>query len=191
MFSCLQKTFFSALIFSVLILVFFAACTSEKPQNPGVHNFREQMLEDFMALESKLIPALERNNPVHAVSKAIDDFLQELIKSDRRVYSIGLLDTSGEYLTGYVIDNKAKRKVTKDKYKNMNFYSFKTVEKILKSGKIMQDMLYLKDGSVLAIGFPVIKDGKLLGITCFSFKSFEFEKKWGISEKEFLKINFN
>jgi len=50
--------------------------------------------------------------------------------------------------------------------------------------------LYFQGASILIIGFPLIKEGELLGIAYFSFNSQEFKKEWGISEKEFLQIKF-
>ncbi len=191
MISCLQKNICSGLAVFIVLLTLITGCTSDKPKSPGVNGFHEQMLKDFDALESKLIPAIESDKQAAAVSKAIEIFIKELINDDRRVYGVGMLDTSGEYVTGYVIEDNAKKKLIKDKYKGMNFHSFKVVDKIIKSGKIMQEMLYLQDARILAVGFPVSKDRDVLGIICFSFKSHEFEKKWGISEKEFFEIDFN
>jgi hypothetical protein len=185
-----NKNLFRVLTALISLSVLFFACTSDKPLRPEVKAFREQMIADFNLLKSELIPALENDKPDMAAGKVIEKFLMELKSNDRRIFGISLLDTSGEYLTGFVIENKTTGKLTKDKYKDMNFHSFKIVEQIVKSRKILQEQLYLQDAIILAIGFPVIKEGDLLGIVCFSFKSHEFKKKWGISEKEFLQIDF-
>ena len=100
------------------------------------------------------------------------------------------MDKSGEYLTGFVVDSTNKGNLIKDKYKDMNFHSFEVVEEIVNSRKVMQEKLYLQDAGILAIGFPLVNEGELRGILCFTFKSYEFEKRWGISVKEFLEIDF-
>ena len=186
----INKNRFRVLMVLMYFSVLIFACTSDKPLNPEMKVFREQMLEDFDLLGSRLIPAMEKDKPVVAAGEEIENFLMELKNDDREIYGISLLNKSGEYLTGFVIENKATGKLTKDKYKNMNFHSFKVVEKIVKSRRILQEQLYLQDARILAIGFPLIKNGNLMGILCFSFKSHDFEKKWGISEKEFLRIDF-
>ena len=185
-----NKNLFRVLIALISFSFLFFACTSDKPLRPEVKAFRDQMIGDFALLKSGLVPALENDKPVVAADDVIENFLMELKSNDRRIFGISLLDTSGEYLTGYVIENKTTGKLIKDKYKDMNFHSFKIVEQIVKSRTILQEQLYLQDAMILAIGFPVTKEGDLLGIICFSFKSHEFEKKWGISEKEFLQIDF-
>ena len=185
-----NKIFFKGLMAFIPFTFLFLACTSDESLRPDVLAFRKQMIEDFYLLKSGLIPALDTNKPVLAAGETIENFLKEIKSDNRKIFGISLLDVSGEYLTGFVIENTTTGKLIKDKYKNMNFHSFKVVERILKSRKIMQERLYFQDARILAIGFPLIKGDDLLGIVCFSFKSHEFEKKWGISEKEFLKIDF-
>ena len=185
-----NNIWFKSLVFFLILSPVYFGCSSDKPLKPDVQAFREQMIKDFNLLESGLIPALEGDKPILAASEVIDHFLIELKNNNRKIFGISLLDTSGEYLTGFVIEDKTAGKLIKDKYKNMNFHSFEVVDRIVKSRKIIQERLYFQDTRILAIGFPVIKDDDLLGILCFSFKSHEFEKKWGISEKDFLEIDF-
>ena len=185
-----NRVCFKRLIAPVLFPIMFFACTSGEPVKPGVQAFREQIFSDFNLLKTRLIPALETDRPIAAAGREIEDFLLELKNKDQGIFGISLLDLSGEYLTGFVIDNKDTGKLIKDKYKDTNFHSYRVVEQIVNSRKVIQEQLYLQDTSILAIGFPLIREGDLLGILCFSFKSREFEKKWGLSEKEFLQTDF-
>lgn len=185
-----QKIYSAAITALISLSALFPSCSSDKPLRPEVQSFREQMLTDFNLLQSRLVPVLEKDKPVDAAADVIENFLLELKNNDRRIFSIGLLDKSGEYLTGFVTDSKNTGKLIKDKYKNMDFHSFKVVEKIINSERILQEQLYLQDSEILGIGFPIVKDGDFIGILCFTFKTHEFKKKWGISEKEFLKIDF-
>ena len=73
----------------------------------------------------------------------------------------------------------------------MNFASFDGVEKIIKSRKIVQAPLYFHDTRFLVIGFPLLNGDNFLGLAYFSFNSYDFEKEWGTSEQEFLRIDFN
>ena len=181
---------FQFLTVLISLSALFLACGSNEPLRSEVQSFREQMLADFNLLKSRLITALEKDKPVMAAGDVIENFLLELKENDRRIFGIGFLNKSGEYVTGFVIENITTGKLIKDKYKDMNFHSFKVVEQIVKSRKIMQEKLYLPDAGILAIGFPLVNEGELLGIICFTFKSNEFKKKWEISEKEFLEIDF-
>lgn len=168
----------------------FLACNPGEPLNPAAEDFRKQMLTDYRLLSSVLVPALETDEPIVAAGEAIDNFLLEPKSKDQGIFGISLLDISGKYSTGAVIDSKDTGKLIKDIYKDTNFHSYRVVEQIVKSRRVMQERLYLQNNSILAIGFPVINNGDLMGILCFSFESHEFEKKWGLSEKEFLRIDF-
>ncbi len=185
-----KKKCFQALITLLSLSVLLSACTSNEPLRSEVQAFREQMLSDFNRLQSRLIPALEKDEPVTAAGEAIEKFLKELKDNDRKIFGIGLLDTKGEYLTGFVVEDITTGKLIKDKYKDMNFHSFKVVGQIVNSRKIMQEQLFLQDARILAIGFPVVNKDELLGILCFTFKSHELGQKWSISEEEFLQIDF-
>jgi len=191
MFSYAKKSWLWGLMASIFFSGFFSTCTSDQLLSQRAQTFREQTLEDFDILTSKLMPALESDSPVIAAGEVIEDSLLDLHGAGRRILGIGLLDTSGEYLTGYSLEDKITGKLRKDKYKGMNFASFEGVEKIVNSRKIVQATFYLQDARVLVIGFPLVDGDNLLGIAYFSFNSQEFEEEWGISEKEFLKIDFN
>jgi hypothetical protein len=184
-----KKTRLKVLTILIFFVDLFIACTSDEPVKPEIKTFREQMLVDFNLLKPRIISALEKDNPIMAAGEVIEQFLLELKSNDRRIFGIGLLDTSGEYLTGFVVDNNTG-KLIKDKYKGINFHSFEVVEQIVKSEKVMQERLYLQNARILAIGFPVIEAGDLLGILCFTFNSNEFKQEWGIDEEDFLKIDF-
>ena len=185
-----DKIRFGELIVLLIFSGLFFSCSPEEPLRAEVHTFRNRILADFNKLKSVLVPALENDMAVIAAGDAIESFLLELKDNDRRIFGIGLLDKSGEYLTGFVIDNITPGKLIKDRYKDMNFHSFKVVDQIVNSRNVMQEKLYLQDTGILAVGFPLVREGELLGILCFTFKSRDIDKKWGISENEFLKIDF-
>lgn len=188
---CTKKSWLWGLIASIFFLVFYSACTSTKPLSQSARTFREQTLEDFERLTSKLVPALDSDSPVIAAGAVIKDFLLDLHGDGRQILGVGLLDTSGNYLTGYRLEDKLTGKLRKDEYKGMNFSSFEGVEKIVKYREIVQAPLYFQDTRVLVIGFPLMKEDNLLVIVYFSFDSHEFEKEWGISEQEFSEIDFS
>jgi hypothetical protein len=137
------------------------------------------------------VHAFDNDTFVIEAGVVIKDFLLDLHGAGRPILGVGVLDPSGEYLTGYSIEDKATGKLRKNEYKGMNFASFEGVESIVNSRKIVQAPLYFHDTKVFVIGFPLIKEDNLLGIAYFSFNSDEFKKEWGISEKEFLQIDFN
>lgn len=179
------------LIPSILFLVFFYACTFDKPLNQNAQTFRERTLDDFMILTSKLTPVLANDIPVTMAGEIIKNFLLDMNGVGRRILGVGLLDTSGNYLTGYSIEDRVKGKLRENEYKGMKFTSFEGVERIVQSRNIVQAQLYLGDTKVLVIGFPLVDKDNLICIAYFSFNSKELVKEWKMSEQEFLRINFN
>ena len=186
-----NKSWLRGLIVPVFFLAFYSACSSGEPLSQNAQIFRKQTLEDFNHLTSKLVPALNSDSPVIEAGAVLKDFLLDLHGAGRVILGVGMLNTSGSYLTGYSLEDKATGKLLKNEYKGMKFASFEGVEKIVESGKIVQAPLYFRDTRVLVIGFPLVKGDNLLGIVYFSFNSDEFVKGWGISEQEFLRIDFS
>jgi hypothetical protein len=153
--------------------------------------FREETLEGFERLTLKLAPTLEDNGQYEAAGKGIKDYLQHQYVNGRHVLGLGVLDPSGNYLVGYRIGDTAPGSIEKSGYEDMSFASFKGVDQVVSSRKIVQMPLYFQEQNVLVIGAPLIREDKLLGIMCLSFDTEKFEKEWGISEQDFLKIDFN
>jgi hypothetical protein len=188
---CTKKSWLWVLMASIFFLAFYSACTSNKPLSQSAKTFREQTLEDIDRLTPKLLQALGSDSPAIAAGAVIKDFLLDLQSAGRQIFGVGVLDTSGNYLTGYSIEDKVTGKLLKDQYRNMNFAYFEGVGKIVKSRKIAQVPVYFRDTRFFVIGFPLVNEENLLGIAYFSFNSHEFEKEWGINEQEFLQIDFS
>ena len=153
--------------------------------------FRQQTLEDFERLIPKLVPAFDGDNPDMVADEVIINFLLDLRENGRYVLGLGLLDPSGKYRVGFRLNETAPGSIEKSGYEEMSFASFKGVEEVISSRKIVQVPLYFQEQSVLVVGAPLVGEDRLLGIMCLSFNTEKFEKEWGISEQEFLRIDFN
>jgi len=153
--------------------------------------FRQKTLEDFEHLTLKLLPILEMNGEFEAAGEVIEEYLLDQHVNVRHVLSLGILDSSGEYRVGYRLNDTAPGSVEKSGYKDMSFASFKGVDQVVSSRKIVQMPLYFKKQNVLVVGAPIVREDRLLGIMCLSFDTEKFEKEWRISEQEFLRIDFN
>ncbi len=182
-------------LWGVLVCMVFAAilsgCTSDPPLSQSAMTFREETLEGLEGLTLKLVPALERDESFEMAGEVIKDYLQNQFVNGRHVLSLGVLDPSANYLVGYRLDDTTHGSIEKSGYKDMSFASFKGVDRVVSSRKIVQMPLYLQKQRALVVGAPLIKEDRLFGIICLSFDKEKFEKEWGISEQEFLKIDFN
>jgi hypothetical protein len=188
---CKDKPWLLALSAVFFFVTIYSACTSDPPLSQSAMTFRQKTLEDFERLTLKLSPILERDSQFGAAGEVIEDFLMDQYVKGRHVLSLGLLDSSGEYRVGYRLNDTAPGSIEKSGYKDMSFASFKGVDQVVSSRKIVQMPLYFQEQNVLVVGAPLIKEDRLLGIMCLSFDTKKFEKEWGISKQEFLRIDFN
>lgn len=186
-----HKTWLWGVLFCVVLMGFYPGCTSDPPLSQSAMTFREETLESFEHLTLKLAPVLERDSLFGVAGEAIKDYLLNQYANDRYVLGLGVLDPSGEYLVGYRIGDTAPGSIDKSGYEDMSFASFKGVDQVVSSRKIVQVPLYFQEQSVLVVGAPLVREDRLLGIMCLSFDTEKFEKEWGINEQEFLKIDFN
>ena len=188
---CADKTWLWGVLVCAVFVAFYPGCTSDPPLSQRAMTFRQQTLEDFERLTPKLGPAFDSDSPDMASDEVIIDFLLDLHDNGRHVLGLGVLDPSGNYRVGYRLDGTAPGSIEKSGYEEMSFASFKGVEKVVSSRKIVQVPLYFQEQRVLVVVAPLVKEGPLLGIICLSFDTEKFEEEWGISEQEFLRIDFN
>ena len=186
-----HKSWLWCLFVAIVFLTSYSACTPEPHLSQSALDFRAGTLRDFEQLTLMLGPAWNSENSFATAGEVIRDFLLNLHGKGRHVLGLGVLDPSGKYLVGYRIDDTAPGGIEKSGYEEMSFASFKGVEEVISSRKIVQVPLYFQEQSVLVVGAPLVGEDRLLGIMCLSFDTEKFEKEWGISEQEFLKIDFN
>ena len=64
--------------------------------------------------------------------------------------------------------------------------------KAIKSKKIQQQRFFLQDGSELyLICAPLIRQDTLIGLVAIAISSEDAAKRWDLTEKEFLAMDFN
>ena len=65
------------------------------------------------------------------------------------------------------------------------------MKEILESHQIIQTPLYVKNKKILVVGAPIVQKGNVVAIVYFYFELKALEETWGITEEEFLQIDFN
>lgn len=186
-----RKSWLWCFLTTMLLLTSYSACAPEPHLSQSALDFRVRTLRDFEQLTLMLGPAWNSQDSFATAGEVIRGFLLDWHEKGRYVLGLGVLDPSGKYLVGYRLDDTAPGSIEKSGYKDMNFASFKGVDEVVSSRKIVQVPLYLKEQKVLVVGAPLIREDRLLGVMCLSFDTEQFEKEYGISEQEFLKIDFN
>ena len=95
----------------------------------------------------------------------------------------GSLNPSGETLAAYPVKGDGKAK---------DYSNYDLVNKAISSKKIQQQRFFLPDGSELyLVCAPLIREDKLIGLVAIAISSVDAEKRWDLTEKEFLALDFN
>lgn len=178
--------------FIVLIcfLAFSSACTTREPLSQAAQIFRDHTLKNFDRLTPRLLQAFDTDTLVRTAGPVIKSFLLDSHRNGCQMSGVGVLDEAGSFITGYKFDDNGSS-VLRDQFGDIKFGSFVSVKKVLESDEIVQATLYFKNEKILVVGSPILKKGNVVAIAYFYFQAPTLEKKCGITEEEFLQIDFN
>jgi hypothetical protein len=180
--SCFEK-FWPLSLLAALFLFLICGCpATEPPLSPGAASFKKEVKECLTKVSAPLVEPVARKN-VAAINKILDQIEPETIKLCRMCpFTIGVLNAKGDTLTVHPQKPDAMG----------NFGDFEVVRQTLKTRKISTQRLFLQDGSeIYIICAPLLKEHEVVGILALALRSDEAQKRWSITEKEFLVLNFN
>jgi hypothetical protein len=154
----------------------------EAPLSEGAAAFKKEVQQALAMLAGDLTGPVAKSD-VAAIQAALKSKMPESLKLCRACpFMIGVLDRHGDVLAIYPAKNNYSR-----------YYShYNMIVQALKHGKARQGWLFLADGSKLfTICTPLRQAGQPVGLIVMTTTEDEVKKRWGISEKEFLAIDFN
>lgn len=169
-------------LFLGLVLVFCGCQAKEPPLSQAAASFKKEVKECIERLSSPLIEPMSKRD-VGAINETLKKTEPEAIKLCRMCpFRIGILDKNGDTITVYPLKEDAKG----------DFSSYKVVVQTLKSRRTTQQQFFMQDGSqVYIICVPLIHKEELLGVMALVVGAEEAKKRWGLTEKEFMSIDFN
>lgn len=176
---------FSRLWVVLLILLLglsYGCQTKEPPLSPAAAAFKQEVKECIGRLVKPLMqPVLKKDKA--AINEALKKTEPEAIKLCRMCpFRMGVMDKNGDTLAVYPPMKDA----------HLDFYNYEVVQQALKNRKIAQQRLFLQDGSGLyVICVPLVREEQLIGILAVALSAAEAQKRWGLTEKEFLRLDFN
>jgi len=176
-----KRRFWPILLLGAVIL-FFGCQAREAPLSPGAATFKQELKKCFDNLGVTLVEPVAKND-LAGIRAALEKVESPAVKLCRLCpFEIGVLNPSGETLAAYPKgDGKAK-----------NFSNYELVIKAISSKKIQQQRFFLQDGAKLyLVCAPLIREDKLIGLVAIAISSEDAEKRWGLTEKEFLALDFN
>ena len=160
----------------------FGCQTQEPPLSPAAASFKEEIKGCISRLVQPLMePILKKD--IAAINEALKKTEPEAIKLCRMCpFRMGVMDKNGDTLAVYPPKTDAR----------LDFYNYEVVQRVLKNRKIAQQRLFLQDGSSLyIICVPLLKNDKVMGLLAIALNATEARNRWGLTEPEFLALNFN
>jgi len=155
----------------------------EAPLSPGAATFKQELKSCITNLSATLIEPVTKRD-LAGIKAALEKAESPAVKLCRLCpFEIGVTDASGETLAAYPVKGDGKGK---------NYSQYDLVIKAINSKKIQQQRFFLQDGSELyLVCAPLIREDKLIGLVAIAISSVEASKRWGLTEKEFLAMDFN
>jgi hypothetical protein len=164
-----------------LVILLCGCQAQEPPLSPAAATFKKEVKHCIAGLAAPLVEPVFRKD-VAGITAALEEVEPKTIKLCRMCpFRIAVLNQLGETLAVHPPKEKAG-----------NFSSYDLVVKVINSKQIQQQRFFLQDGSQLyIICTPLIRKDKVVGLLAIAINSDEAEKRWGITGKEFLALNFN
>jgi len=151
--------------------------------NPGIASFKQELKACLDGLGVTLMGPVARRD-VAGVKAALEQVESPAVKLCRMCpFEIAVLDPSGKILSAYPVKGDGKAK---------DFSSYDLVKKAISSKRIQQQALFLPEGSKLyLVCGPLIRKDVLIGLVAIAISSADAEKRWNLTEEDFLALDFN
>lgn len=177
--------------FWIIVLIFasagFLGCGSKEPSlSKAAYAFKKEIDETLRNLIPLFVEPVVKGDV-----KATDTILKKLFVDAHRkgrplTFSIVILDKHGVTLT-YRYPQKACHLTSA-----LNYSDYSVVAQALEEHRIVQGRLFLQGGTTLyAICAPLLRDKIVNGLLVLGIPAVRISDTFGVSEKEFLALNFN
>ena len=178
-------------LLSIFTLCITVACSGSTSLSDDAINFKNQTLKDLLALEAVVRPGLSQNHTAQFIDNAIKAFFNTII--DRKKHggcTVAVLDKDMQLITGRVLQESSSQGDGIDPaLRDYNY--LKSEFKGIELNQIVQTILYYRQNRIYVVSKSVNKDVEIVGFIFVAYHADGFEKQWGISAEEFMKIDFN
>jgi len=165
-----------------LCLIFCGCRAKEPPLTPAAASFKKAVQEEIARLAPALLEPVAQKNTAQ-----INVTLQTIFSDPKNEgplwpYKIVVTDKNGVSLGKYPVE----------KGYSMDFSNYSVVQKCLKDCKTSYGRLFSAKGAKFyIICSPILKGEEVKGILALGLDGAEVDKKWGISEQDFLALEFD
>ena len=149
--------------------------------SPGAASFKHEAQDCIQRLKASLAGVVARQDPA-AINMALAKAEPGIKLCRMCPFQIGVLDQHADILARY----------PEKKEGTLNLSGYGLFDQVLKSRRISQQRFFLQDGSeIYIIAFPLLHEGQMVGMLGLSLDAAEALHRWGLTEKEFLALDFN
>ncbi len=167
--------------FLIILLTLCACSAKEPPLSPGAATFKHEAKDCIQRLTASLAGAMARQDRA-AINKALATAETGIKLCRMCPFQIGVVDPDGDILARY----------PEKKEGLLNFSGYGFFDQVVKTRKISQQRFYLQNGSkIYIIAVPLLQGDRLLGVVGLSLDATEASRRWDLSDKEFLALDFN
>jgi hypothetical protein len=168
--------------FLIILLIFCACSAKEPPLSPAAASFKQEVKACLQRLAAPLPGPVARQD-VPAINKVLLAKVDPAIKLCRMCpFQIGVLNQVGDILARY----------PEKKEGAFNFSGYGLFDQVMKSHRTSQQRFFLQDGSeIYIIVVPLLHEGQMIGLLGLSLDEAEALHRWGLTDKEFLALDFN
>jgi C4-dicarboxylate-specific signal transduction histidine kinase len=173
----------SPLIFATLLVLGATGCGVETaPPSPEARALKKDVSEIIQQMQQSLA-ALVVKQDIAGINAVLKNLSQKTACICINCpYKIAVLNKEGTLLTTF----------PKNEVVGRNFSSYKIISEPIQKQRITQAKAYLADGTkIYFISAPLLNDGKVAGVVVLALTPQDLEKKWQLTEKQFLNLNFN
>jgi hypothetical protein len=172
---------------AVLIYLFVGGSGCGKKESPitkGGLEFKKQIREMLQKIEPLLLESASKEDRKTAET-TLERFASDAFqKGWVRPLLMGLIDKRGIVL--------ARWPGTVSSDSGNDFAQYNAFKKALKDRKIFQERLFLQGGqNTLVLCVPFSRKGEMTGILAFTFRPGDVKEQMGLTEEEFLAMDFN
>jgi hypothetical protein len=173
----------SLLCISLVFFLTLPACKPSPAPSSAAVAFKKEVRDNIEKLSPPFAEALLKGN-----QKAIESALtRACVEAEQqgKPFSCGIaiLDKNGISIT-----TTSPRKSSR----GIDYSHYESITKSLRAKRIVHARLFLQDGTkIYAVSSPLVQDGRLVGLLVLGYFSTEVQRNWGLTEAEFLEIDFN
>ena len=164
------------------VIAFSLGCQAKPvPLSTGALAFKKEVKLCLDKLAVDLVEPIA-NRDVNGIKATLQEIEPQAVKLCRMCpFSIGVLNRYGETLAIY-----PPRETT------TNFANYELVTKTVNTKQIQQQRFFLQDGAILYIVCaPISRADRVIGLAAVAINAEEAKQRWGLTEQEFLALNFN